>query len=276
MALFRNVLCAVDQSAVAPRVLRHAVGMAGLCGARLTVLTAHGADRKQTDADVQAMMQQVLPAGATYPAEWRVRAIRIARGSAADAVLEFVERDTDLVVAGTHARTGFSRWFLGSTSAALLDRATCPTMLVPPGDTDIVRLDPHRPHLDLAGVLVAVSPAGRNPAKLGFAGRLANLAGQPLVLMTVVEAHASEAAARRALDEAAAEAGARTSQPLLVPHGQVSKAIAASAAAQHAGLVVLGLRTPGSGGVGRVASEVLQSKTAVVLAVPAGWPLPPE
>jgi nucleotide-binding universal stress UspA family protein len=42
--------------------------------------------------------------------------------------------NADLIVAGTHGRGGFNRFFLGSTSLALLNEAPCPTLLVKPDE----------------------------------------------------------------------------------------------------------------------------------------------
>ncbi|MCC7033410.1 MAG: hypothetical protein IT179_11315 [Acidobacteria bacterium] len=43
-----------------------------------------------------------------------------------------------------------------------------------------------------------------------------------------------------------------------------------SPAAEHAGLVVTGLREPGHGLPGEIAETVLEAKNAIVLAVPSG------
>ena len=42
MMPFTSILCAIDFSPLAPRVLRHAVGLAGATGARLTVINPYG------------------------------------------------------------------------------------------------------------------------------------------------------------------------------------------------------------------------------------------
>jgi nucleotide-binding universal stress UspA family protein len=44
------------------------------------------------------------------------------------------EWQADLIVAGSHGRSGFNRFVLGSTSLALLSEAPCPTLLVKPDE----------------------------------------------------------------------------------------------------------------------------------------------
>jgi nucleotide-binding universal stress UspA family protein len=54
---------------------------------------------------------------------------------AADAILRrAVTLGADLIVIGTHGRTGINRWFVGSVAERVLRRAASPVMVVPPHD----------------------------------------------------------------------------------------------------------------------------------------------
>ena len=123
MSPFTSILCAVDFSTLAPRVLRHAVGLAGACGARLAVITVTDADRRDAEARVLSMLRDVVPPGASYMATPDIQVVYVALGSPADAILSRARDGVDLIVAGTHSKSGLSRWLLGSTSAAIMEEA---------------------------------------------------------------------------------------------------------------------------------------------------------
>ena len=269
MATFTSVLCALDSSALASRVLRHAVGVAGAFGARLTVLTVTDGDPKPAEARLTTLLHTVIPPGATYAGEPTVQAARRILGSAADAILTEARGGFDLIVIGTHSQGGLRRWLLGSTSRMLLEEARCPVLLVPPGELDIVTLGPDAVRLHPGVVMAAVDPSEHNRRQLSFAGRFAALARQPLLLMTVAPAATSDQAAERVLRELAEEAAAGPVDRVIVRRGAVSAQIDAAAADAHAGLVVMGLQERGPGVPGEIATALLEAKDAVVLAVPA-------
>ena len=56
---------------------------------------------------------------------------RVERGSAAEEILRVArEIQCDLIVLGTHGRTGFPRFVLGSVAEAVLRNAPCPVLTV--------------------------------------------------------------------------------------------------------------------------------------------------
>ena len=268
MAPFTSVLCALDHSDLAPRVLRHAVGIAGASGAKLTVLTVSDGNPREHGA-IDALLAKTLPTGAKYVGEPTVRVVRVTQGQPADAILEFAGDDYDMLVAGTHARSGLARWFLGSTSSALLERATAATLLIPPGDLDIVTLTAHEASLHVGTVMAAVDLAEHNRAQLAIAHHVAELAHQPLVLLTVVDPGASSSDAEQALFERAQALGPGVVREVIVRTGQVAEEIGRAAAMEPAGLVVMGLRERGRGVPGGIATAVLKTHNTLVLAVPA-------
>jgi len=269
MTAFASILCAIDFSSLAPRVLRHAVGFAGVCGARLTVLTVTNADPREARAKVGSILDGVVPPGAPYLETPRIQVVHVALGRPADAILGRAREGTDLIVAGTHSKSGLSRWLLGSTSAAIMEEAMCPTLLVPPGDLEIVTLTADRATLHPGIVLAAVDLAEHNDRQLSLASQLAAIAHQPLALMTVVGAGVGEPEAKQALQARAEGLSAARPDRFIVRRGLVPDQIDKAAVDAHAGLVVMGLRAPGHGVPGEIASAVLKTKDAVVLAVPA-------
>lgn len=62
----------------------------------------------------------------------------IRKGDPAETILGYAgEIDPDLVVAGTHGRSGVKRHLLGSVAEGLVRHATCPVMTVHLPDTDV-------------------------------------------------------------------------------------------------------------------------------------------
>ena len=269
MTAFASILCAIDFSSLAPRVLRHAVGVAGACGGRLTILTVTDLDLRRAETNVAALLRDAVPSGSSFAGQPDIQAVRVAMGRPADAVLEHARRGVDLIVAGTHSKSGLSRWLLGSTSAAIMAESPCPVLLVPPGRVEIVSLGPQAARLVPGTVLAAVDLAEQNARQLALAGEMAALSGQPLVLMTVAGTGVSDAEAETALRARGAALGTGVVDRVMVARGSVPKAIDEAAATAHAGLVVMGLRSPGFEVPGEIASAVLNSKDAVVLAVPS-------
>ncbi|HEY6506604.1 MAG TPA: universal stress protein, partial [Vicinamibacterales bacterium] len=106
MPSFKSILCAVDFSSLAPRVLRHAVGLAGVTGARLTVLTVTDANPREAEARVASLFHEVIPPGAPYIAAPTVQVVHVALGGPADAILGRARDGIDLIVAGTHSKSG--------------------------------------------------------------------------------------------------------------------------------------------------------------------------
>lgn len=127
MMTLRTVLFASDGSPIADAARAHADALVARHGATLHVLR----------------VELVPPAGdlrAKAPSETRslglVEVVRFAP-SADTAIVDYAaEIDADLVVIGTHGRTGWQRWSLGSTAEGVLRRAPCPVLTVGPEARD--------------------------------------------------------------------------------------------------------------------------------------------
>ena len=143
-AAYRSIVVPTDFSETAQRALEFARGLAMLTGGELILVHAYF---------VPMELQGILMAGPQKVSEMlhleateRLDALasEISEGGpkvtwlAVDGVAEEVivrcarERSADLIVMGTHGRTGFSHALLGSRAERVLRTAECPVVTVPP------------------------------------------------------------------------------------------------------------------------------------------------
>ena len=145
MIAIRKILCPVDLSPCADHALAYAAELAEKLSAELTVLYAV--------PDVLPMMPdatmpmpisssdagELLANGRTALAE-RLAAAPVSRvnpksevrlGSAETEIVEVAkELAADLIVIGTHGRTGLAHFFLGSVAEKIVRTAPCPVLTV--------------------------------------------------------------------------------------------------------------------------------------------------
>jgi nucleotide-binding universal stress UspA family protein len=268
VALFRSILCAVDRSDLAGRVVYHAAGIVGATGARFTILSvADERDRAERQQQIERVFLDAVPYGATYLAD---TAIEIRSGDAVEAILRLAaERAADLIVCGTRARTSLARLLLGSTAAGLVERADRPVFLVGPAEQEIVSLGHERVGLNFGALVVAVDLAVRDHPQLRVASELAALAHQKLLVMTVAQDHRDDHTVAKDLRARARGLAPVSPHAVIVRRGEVAQEIARCALAEGAGLVVMGVqRDGGRRASGKVAMEVLQTRRAHVVVVP--------
>ncbi len=81
--------------------------------------------------ELQTMLHEILPTDANVPCEHRL--LRGA-GTPADKIVQFAnEEEVDLIVMGTHGRTGVKRLLMGSVAEAVVRRAPCPVLTMRQG-----------------------------------------------------------------------------------------------------------------------------------------------
>ncbi|GAB5535039.1 MAG: universal stress protein [Rubricoccaceae bacterium] len=170
----RRILFPTDYSRCAEGAYRHAAYLADRFSATLHVLHVAGADPDDassipiggagtghltiTMADVYEDLG--LPAPEPEPDYDLLELVEIVETEVdasppAEAILDAIHDDEiDLVVMGTHGRTGWRRGVLGSVTEAVLRRAPCPVLTVRPLDAEVSdrAWPPSR-------VLLAVDPA---------------------------------------------------------------------------------------------------------------------
>jgi nucleotide-binding universal stress UspA family protein len=258
------VLCAVDLGPLTGRVLLHAIGLSKLLGASVRILhvTAGGEDRVRDR--VIAECERALP----YEAELDPNTIVVATGRVSEAIQrEALRCAATLIVAGSRGHGGLARLLLGSTSEALLGTARTPVLLVPPADFDIVSMG-DRPVMTCGPIVAPIDLAEPCGDQLQWASRVAGLAAQPLILMTVARSKVSDHDAARELRDRGHGLTPARPTSLVVRRGDVAEEIGRCAAAEGAGLVVMGLRQAPRGRPGVIATAVLKTGRAFVLAVP--------
>ena len=258
-----GVLAAVDMGPDSKRVLLHAAALARLFSTSLTVLHV-GSD---ASAEQRAHVWEWFARQGPYEVDLAEEDIVVRTGMVSDAIYrEAVKQRARLVVMGSRGHSKLASFFLGSTTQAVLRNAPAPILLVPPVDLDIVSLA-DRARLSCGPVLAAVDLAECSDRQLQFAGELAQLAGQPLVLLTVTGRQHTDRISCDMLRDRAYRAAVLPSATI-VRHGHVADQISQCAAKEHTGLVVMGLTKRSRRQPGAIATAVLRSNAAFVLAVP--------
>jgi nucleotide-binding universal stress UspA family protein len=144
-SIFRRIVCATDFSRASGAALARAVALARASKARLTLVHVIApvvpvAGEGYVLPDTYDKIEASVRASADKQMA-RLLARARAAGVRADAVLaegvahaEVVRvakaRRADLLVIGTHGRTGLARLFLGSVAGRVVASATCPVLTV--------------------------------------------------------------------------------------------------------------------------------------------------
>ncbi len=142
-----RILAPIDFSPSARAALEYAAYLAGKFGASLDVMhvweppgyvgpdtlallpiSAGQPGWDQTRGEVSREVEQFLAKAGARP---KNLSVRVEAGEPSDTILH-VARETgvDLIVMGTHGRTGLSRLLIGSVAEAVLRRSTCPVTTI--------------------------------------------------------------------------------------------------------------------------------------------------
>jgi nucleotide-binding universal stress UspA family protein len=120
----RQIVVATDFSDSADAALGVAERYARVLGARLHVLHVHtgrGPDATRLLADAAARVGPDVPV-----------TVAGAGGDPAEEILRYARREpVELIVVGTHGRSGVSRLLLGSVAERVVRGARCPVLVVP-------------------------------------------------------------------------------------------------------------------------------------------------
>ena len=145
----KRVVVATDFSDGAERALTVAIRFAKLLGATVDIvhvypMAASGVlspipgvvPMPPTPPDVMDEIERRLEALATQVREAGVNGLTTSlEGRAADEIVGYANRvPADLIVMGTHGRTGIRRVLLGSVAEQVLRQARSPLLVVPPAD----------------------------------------------------------------------------------------------------------------------------------------------
>jgi nucleotide-binding universal stress UspA family protein len=295
MIEIRRVLCPIDFSPFSERALAYAMKIAVRYDATLQVLHVMPplpppvlnelsvAGRELTARTLLAMVERLRVPGAT------VETLLVESAEAPAKILESAEAfDADLVVTGSHGRSGVQRALFGSVVEALLHRCARPVLTIPSHLESV----PAAVDLTFSRILCPVDFAAASLNALAFALSLAEEADARLTVLHVIAMPPELTRAPRPPDydvvaiRAAAEADCLSKLRALVPthamdycivetavvEGGVSRQVLRVAAERRSDLIVLGVHGRNAFDLaffGSNSKDVIRQATCPVLVVPA-------
>jgi nucleotide-binding universal stress UspA family protein len=281
MISIRRVLCPVDFSRFSHHALEQAVTLAREFGADLTVLHASAVQPVTSLTPIGAPIA-LEPARLTREVRQAVAdelgdftrevdtgglsiVTNIAEQDPVDAILAAAQNwPADLIVMGTHGRSGFERLLLGSVAEKVLRKAPCPVLTVPRRAFSATH------GLTFGHILCGVDFSAASLRALRYAASLAAPGGPGVTVLNVIELFAEGGGLRDelVLDTPDFRAGLiqtarerlhaaipeeiRLGSPIVesVTMGKAWREILRVAGEEHADLIVLGVQ-------GRTAADLL-------------------
>lgn len=174
------------------------------------------------------------------------------------------EQQIDLVIAGTHGRTGLGKLVMGSVAEEILRQVTCPVLTVGPKVVSTLPALPRRDRelppeqINVHEILYATDFKQESHEAVHYALSLAREFRARLGLLHVIESYGGEPYEHPgAIDTALSnlrelvpeDAGLRYAPDILAEYGSPAECILESAADREADLIVLGVR-PANGHLG--------------------------
>ena len=186
-----RILCPIDFSDISHHALAHAAAVARWYEARLTLLyvfvnlPALDLPPLVLEEDDRArLFGQMRAFAGIVPPEVQVDCQLQEERLVHDAILaQVATTQADLLVLGTHGRSGFQRLFLGSVTEKVIRKVKCPTLIVPPRAPDIT---PGAP-VEFHRVLCPIDFSDGSLAALEYAINLSEEADGQLTLLHVTE-----------------------------------------------------------------------------------------
>jgi nucleotide-binding universal stress UspA family protein len=301
MIEIRRILCPIDFSDFSRRALDHAIAIARWYKASVTVLhvfssvpVAMGAgpmvfepillppvDRDQLLADTKAFAEMESAPGIGIDAVVR-------EGNPSREILDHAAgMKADLIVIGTHGRSGFERLLLGSVAEKVLRKASCAVMTVPRRLPDAVPAGP----VVYKQILCPVDFSDSSLRALKYAISLSQEADGRLTVLHVVEHQFEnvadmanvvyeagmtigdylkerEDALRRQLHDVAARAPEFCRVEPLMTHGKAWREVLRVATEKQSDLIVMGVQGRGAVDLmlfGSTAQHVVRESSCPVL-----------
>lgn len=269
--MYERILVPTDGSEHARRAAEHGLWLSRAFDATLTVVNAVDLVREAGLFDAGGLDDEFLQrresvakdtVDSTLDAIGRPAAVRtdVVRGRPSEAIVEYVdEHDVDLVVMGTHGRTGINRYVAGSVAERVVRRADAPVFTVRATERS-------RTNDGYDDVLVPTAGSEHAAAAGEHAVAIADASGARVHVLSVVDVAAEasavdvtppetlieelESAGERATDAIAARAEAAGVETLTtVTEGSAAKEILAYANERDVDLVAMGRAA--RSGVGR-------------------------
>jgi len=143
---------------------------------------------------------------------------------------EAVKNKADMIIIGTHGRTGVKRFVMGSVAGNVIGHAPCKVLVIPPGAK-----------IGYSTILVATDGSTHSDAAVSEAVTIAKRCDSSLIIVSVASSNEEIATAeehvKRAL-EAADKEGVK--KEAMVMRGKAGQAIVEAAEQKEAGLIVMG------------------------------------
>ena len=140
MSSWHKICCPVDFSETSRLALNEAADMARRDGSELALV--HVLEGPASMGDVATSVARLLESKEAELEKWKSEAEQrsggkvrstVIPGSAAEEICRFAQEGAfDLVVLGTHGRTGIRRLMLGSVAEKVVREAHCPVLVVRP------------------------------------------------------------------------------------------------------------------------------------------------
>ena len=294
MIHIKQILCPVDLSDISQHALDHAAAIAHWYQSRLTVLYVFAnlpvmdvPPLVLEDADRERLMVAMRQMTARVPRDVAVHLSVQEADNVHDEILAQVSAThADLLVLGTHGRSGFQRLFLGSITEKVIRRAPSPTLVVPSRAPDVPADRP----IQFRRILCAIDFSDSSLAALARALNMAEEADAHLTLLHVIELPpelrenalvsgfdvdriraAAEAAARQRLhDLVPEEARTYCTVEATVVEGRAYRQVLRRASEDRADLIVMGVHGRGALDLlvfGSNTHQVIRTATCPVLIV---------
>ena len=265
----KSILVATDFSSASQKALRHALSIARHYGAKLYVmhvvsslgLTMNGPEAvavATTAAQRDAMLAERKLVEGGELRDLRHQVIVRPGDVWNELQAEITQQAIDLVVVGTHGRTGLKRLVLGSVAEKIFRNACCRVLTVGPGSPADAHLEPDGMERSL---LFATDFSDSSLRALPYAISLANQRGSSLGLLHVLSPvpkieggryytagdvvemrSAAEADARKRLEQLIANVPLAMEPQFVVNFGDPAEGILRATCALNAEILVMGLR----------------------------------
>ena len=268
----KNVLFATDFSPISESALPYATAICRRFGA--TLHTAHvlsdasllmmtggvdyvsmGTIFEDAQNEANEKLEQLAPACEGIPHRNYIRHGQVWKNLAA--IVE--NNDINLIVVGTHGRSGLGRLLLGSVAEDILRHASCPVLTVGPKVSGRAKLPDFRSHgrdlapveIDLRQIVLATNFAKSSEQIARVATRVANEFGARLTLMHVIEDYTRLGKHSEPIEESTAklrklipeEAGLHHVPEIVMEFGHAPERILKIAADREADMIILGARS---------------------------------
>lgn len=295
MTDIKRVLCPVDFSEFSRHALDYAVAIARYYGANVSALHVVAPIASAipsgdaglyppfaySPADLDQFRRELAMFAADSIGTTPIGSDVVEGSPVREIVRRAAELPADLLVLGTHGRSGFERLFMGSVTEHVLVKAPCPVLTVPRRAPDAVPAGP----VLFTRILCAVDFSPASLKALDYARSLAGASGATLAVLHVVErvpifdpvmmggpgtpeydAHAKEIAVRH-LHDCLAGGGHGSSASEVIAEGKAYVEILRTAAELDADVIVLGAHTGRAGllAIGSTMNHVVRQARCPVL-----------